>query len=183
MRALFGQAALDRLADPEGGVGGELVALAPVELLGRPDQAEDALLDQVEKRQLLPLVLLGDRHDEAQVRVDHALLGAEVALLDPLREVDLLVSREQGVAPDLVQEQLESVGCGGGELAVAESRRLDARAPAVVADIDAVRLEIGLERVDVVVHQLQRLHELVELGQVHAAALLTAGKQCGHLWT
>ena len=38
-----------------------------------------------------------------------------------------------------------------------------------------------LERVDVVVHQLERLHELVELGQVHAAALLAARKQCGHL--
>ena len=55
------------------------------------------------------------------------------------------------------------------------------RAAAVVADVDALRLEIGLERVDVVVHQLERLRELVELGQVHAAALLAPGKQCGHL--
>ena len=58
VRALVREAALDRLADPEGRVGRELVALAPVELLGGADQAEDALLDQVEQRQLVPLVLL-----------------------------------------------------------------------------------------------------------------------------
>src|SRR4051794_15352422 len=41
----------DRLADPPGGVGGELEALAPVELLDRVHQAEVALLDEVEQRQ------------------------------------------------------------------------------------------------------------------------------------
>ena len=29
---------------------------------------------------------------------------------------------------------------------------------------------------------IEGLNELVELGQVHAAALLTTGEQCGHLW-
>src|SRR5665213_628492 len=50
------QATLDRLTDPEGGVGGEAKALAPVELLARPDQAEQALLDEVGQRQALVLV-------------------------------------------------------------------------------------------------------------------------------
>ena len=68
-------AALDRLADPEGRVGGELVALAPVELLGGADQPEDALLDEVEQRQVVGRVLLGERDDQAQVRVDQPLLG------------------------------------------------------------------------------------------------------------
>src|SRR5687768_14271755 len=45
---LVGQRAGDRLADPPGRVGGELEALAVVELLGGPDQAERSLLDQVE---------------------------------------------------------------------------------------------------------------------------------------
>src|SRR5207248_2493998 len=45
-----GEAALDRLADPKGRVGRELVAPAPVELLAGADQAEDALLDEVEQR-------------------------------------------------------------------------------------------------------------------------------------
>ena len=119
---LVREPALDRLADPEGRVGRELVALAPVELLGRADQAEDALLDQVEQRQLLALVLLRDRDDEPQVRVDHALLRLEVALLDPLGELDLLVGGQQRVAADLVEEELERVGRRGRQLAVAERR-------------------------------------------------------------
>ena len=114
--------ALDGLADPPRRVGGEAVAAAPVELLDRADQAEDALLDQVEQRQLGALVLLGDRDDEAQVRVDHAVLGGEVAALDPLGEVDLLVGREQPVAADLVEEQLQRVGRDGRERGVVDRR-------------------------------------------------------------
>ena len=63
------QRALDRLADPERGVGGELVALAPVELLGGADQPEDALLDQVEQRQVVALVFAGVGDHQPQVRV------------------------------------------------------------------------------------------------------------------
>ena len=60
----------DRLADPPGGIGGELEALAPVELLDGVDQAEVALLDQVGEGQARPLVLAGHRHDQPQVGVD-----------------------------------------------------------------------------------------------------------------
>src|SRR6185437_6458325 len=49
------EAALDRLADPQGGVRGEAEALAPVELLARANQAEHALLDEVAQRQALVL--------------------------------------------------------------------------------------------------------------------------------
>src|SRR5205823_2071493 len=65
--SLVGERARDRLADPPRRIGGELVAAAIVELLDRADQAERALLDQVEQRQATPDVALGDRHDEAQV--------------------------------------------------------------------------------------------------------------------
>ena len=105
--------ALDGLADPPRRVGREAVAAAPVELLDGADQAEDALLDQVEQRQLGALVLLGDRDDQAQVRVDHALLGGEVAALDALGELDLLARRQQPVAADLVEEELQRVGGDG----------------------------------------------------------------------
>src|SRR5437868_2132755 len=47
--ALCRERALHRLADPPDGVGGELAATAPVELLDRAGQAERALLDQIEK--------------------------------------------------------------------------------------------------------------------------------------
>ena len=42
-----GQPAADRLAHPQGAVGGELEALAPVELLDGANQPEHALLDQI----------------------------------------------------------------------------------------------------------------------------------------
>ena len=70
-----GDAAGDGLADPPGGVGGELEALAPVELLDRVHQAEVALLDEVEERQARRLVLLGDRDDQPQVRLHEGPLG------------------------------------------------------------------------------------------------------------
>src|SRR5690606_15464901 len=70
-----GDAAGDRLADPPRGVGGELEALAPVELLDGVHQAEVALLDQVEERQARRLVLLRDRDDEAQVGLHERRLG------------------------------------------------------------------------------------------------------------
>src|SRR5205814_7627327 len=83
-------AALHRLTDPPRRVRRELEALAVVELLGRADQPDDPLLDQVEQRQAVALVLLRDRHDEAEVRVDHQVLRLLVAALDLLRELDLL---------------------------------------------------------------------------------------------
>src|SRR5439155_2189873 len=50
---LVGERTGDRLADPPGRVGGELEALAVVELLGRAHEPERSLLDQVEERQTL----------------------------------------------------------------------------------------------------------------------------------
>ena len=76
---LVGERAGDRLADPPGRVRRELVAAAPVELLDGADQAERAFLDQVEERQALVAVVLRDRDDEAQVRLDHPLLRVAVA--------------------------------------------------------------------------------------------------------
>ena len=52
--ARVGEAAADGLTDPERPVGGELEALAPVELLDRADQAEHALLDQVREGRPCP---------------------------------------------------------------------------------------------------------------------------------
>jgi len=56
-------------------------------------EAEVALLDQVEKRQPGRLVLLGDRNDEAEVRLDE-LLGGVLALADGLTELAALGGRE-----------------------------------------------------------------------------------------
>ena len=131
-----GDAAGDGLADPPRGVGGELEALAPVELLDGVHQAEVALLDQVEQRQARGLVLLGDRHHQAQVRLHERALGvlalaggaaqlallgggelaagvehraARVAGLDGLRQADLVVFGQQRVLPDVGEVQTDEV--------------------------------------------------------------------------
>jgi hypothetical protein len=50
------------------------------------------------------------RATEPEVRVDHALLGGEIAALDALSQLDLLLCGEQGMAPGLVEEELEGIG-------------------------------------------------------------------------
>ena len=107
---LVGERPGDGLADPPGGVGRELEALAVVELLGRAHQPDRALLNQIEEGQALVSVALGDRDDEAQVGLDHLLLGAVVAALDPLRQLHLLRGRQQVDAADLLEEELQRVG-------------------------------------------------------------------------
>src|SRR5262245_18837322 len=65
----------DGLADPPRRVGRELVAAPVLELVDGLHQPDVALLDQIQELQTAVRVLLGDRHDEPQVRLDQFLLG------------------------------------------------------------------------------------------------------------
>ena len=109
--ALLGHRAADRLADPERRVGGEAEAAAVVELLDRAHQADRALLDQVQQRHpgVLALEALGEVDDEAQVGLDHAVLGLEVAALDAASELELLGRGQQPRAGDALEEDSEAV--------------------------------------------------------------------------
>ncbi len=113
---LVGDRPRDGLADPPGRVGRELEALAVVELLDGADQADRALLDEIEERQPLVAVALRDRDHEPQVRPRHVVLRVEVPALDPLGQVDLLRGRQQRGRGDPVEELLQRVegGIGGG---------------------------------------------------------------------
>ena len=104
------QAALNGLANPQGGVRGEAKALAPVELLARANQAEHALLDEIAEGQALVLVAPRVGGDEAQVGVDEQFLGVQVAALDALGQVDLLVRRQQGVAARVRKQLVDCLG-------------------------------------------------------------------------
>ena len=96
-------------ADPPVGVGRELVALPPVELVDRAVQAERALLDQVEEWEALVAVVLGDRDDQAQVRFDHRLPRARVTTFDQLRQLDFLGRGQERTATCIAQEKVERI--------------------------------------------------------------------------
>src|SRR3712207_9528869 len=68
---------------------------AVVELLHRADQAEGALLDEVQEGQPAPQVALGDGDDQPEVGLDHLLLGHEVPALDALRQRHLALRSEE----------------------------------------------------------------------------------------
>src|SRR5262249_61030092 len=64
---LVGHGSGDGLADPPGGVGGELVALGVVELFYGADEAEVAFLDEVEEGHAAAGVALVAPADQAQL--------------------------------------------------------------------------------------------------------------------
>ena len=111
----------DRLPDPPGGIGRELVAAAILELVDRLHQADIAFLDQVEELQAAIVVFLGDRDDEAQVRLHHLLLGLArlaLALLHHVHDLAELTDLEPGLAGehlDLVAVLLDLVLVPGDE--------------------------------------------------------------------
>ncbi|MPM35993.1 hypothetical protein SDC9_82588 [bioreactor metagenome] len=70
----------NRLTNPPGGVRGEFIALAVVELFHRFDEAEVAFLNQIEKQHAAPDVPLGNGNDEPEVRFRKLMLGVWVAV-------------------------------------------------------------------------------------------------------
>ena len=71
---LIGDGTGDRLADPPGGIGTELVATAIFELIHRLHQADIAFLDQIQELQAAIGVFFGDGDNKAQIGLDHFLL-------------------------------------------------------------------------------------------------------------
>src|SRR4051812_20602814 len=169
---VVGDGALHRLADPPGRVGRELVAAAPVELLDGAVEAERALLDQVEKGDAEPAVALRDRDDETQVRLDHAALGEAVAALDRLRERDLFVRRQQLVAADVGEEELQAVARAGPRRLHRSHRSGLGSVHGLLlgsglADLHAQALELTTQLLDVESRQLVLERERLELRRLH----------------
>ena len=159
------------LSDPPGGVRGELVAAAPVELLDRTDEPQRPFLDQVEEREPLVAVVLRDRDDQAQVRLDHRLLGVDVAALDALGELDLLRGGQQRVPARVPQEELQRV-CGR----LLDDRLRDRRSGLgllLLHDLDPALLERAVDGVDFERLEPQQLDRLRELGVAQRPSLLS----------
>ena len=108
-------------------------------------------------------VALRDRDDEAQVRVDHALLGGEVATLDALRERDFLGGGEQVVTADLGEEAAERVGRDAGRV----DRKVEHQLVVVVLAVD-FHAVLGEDHADVLDRLLVEAvleRERLELGR------------------
>jgi hypothetical protein len=99
-----------RLADPPCGVGRELDPPAIVEQLSRPHQADRPLLNQVKEGQTLAAIVLGDRHHEAEIRLDQPPLRLQIAAFDASRERALLVRPQQAMVPQLCQKRVKRIG-------------------------------------------------------------------------
>ena len=138
--------------------------------------------------QALVAVVLGDRDDEAEVRLDHLLLRVEVAALDPLREVDLLLGGEQADLADVLEEQLQRVRrhvrlqVERGRLAPLAALRLGALGVRrrslggidVVDHLHALALQVPVELLDVALVDLdlgQRLGDLAVGDHAHGLTL------------
>jgi hypothetical protein len=115
------------------------------------------------------LIALGDGDDEPEVRVDHALLRLAVAALDALRELDLLLRCQQRIAAGLVEEELQRIRRRVGEITVDVGCGRGLRTAAVVLQVDPAPLDLLVKALHVVVVELERLSDLVELGQLDAA--------------
>ena len=166
---LVGERTGDGLADPPRRVRRELEAAAPVELLDRADEAERPLLDEIEEGEALIAVVLRDRDDEPQVRLDHALLRLHVAALDALCELDLLCGRQELVPARLAQEELQRVG---GRLDGRGERDDGLGAGGSLDDVDRAAVELAQKRVLLELREVVRLGHLGEIGHAHASDLL-----------
>ena len=118
-----------------------------------------ALLDQVEQRHAVALVALRDRDDEAQVGVDHPLLGRAVAALHALCERDLVGCGQQRVPADLVQEQLQRVAGGRGEIRGRDGLDRCGDRLFALGDDDAARLELLAQLRDLLLGEVVLLRE------------------------
>ena len=84
------------------------------------------------------------------------------------------------VAADLVHEELQGVRGGVCEVAVDVRRRRRRLARAVVLEIDAAALDLLVDLLHLLVLEVERLGDLVDLGILDAAAFLPTIEQGLH---
>ena len=78
----------------------ELRSLAVIESVGRLDEPEVPLVQQVLERKTHVPVFGRDLHDKTEVRLDEDVAGVAIPLHHPLREVNFLLLAQEGVYAD-----------------------------------------------------------------------------------
>src|ERR1700683_3210739 len=164
---LIGECSADRLPDPPGGVGRELVAAPVLELVHRLHQPDVAFLNQVEKLQAAIGVFFGDRDDQPQVRLHHLLLRLArltLALLHHVNDLAELADLEPGFAREgmyLVAVLLDRVLVPGDKALPALGRKLRHAA-------EPERVGVGAQ----IVPEEVLARDAMTLGEPHHAALV-----------
>ena len=80
--------------------------------------------------------------------------------------------RQQPVAADLVEEELQGVGRDGREMGVVDRRLGRVLTRAVVAQLDVARMQLLVEGPEILVFEVQGLGEFVDLFEVDAPSFL-----------
>ena len=130
----------------------------------------------------MALVPLRDRDDEAEVRVDHALLRRVVAALDALRQRDLLGGRQQLVLAHVLEEELERVGqhlggVGGPGGLLRSGDRVGLVRVVGGVDGDGAIGECRAHLVQGGLVEIELERKRLELGRLDPAALLRVGEK------
>ena len=179
---LIGNGAGDRLTNPPGSVGGELVALGIVELFHRLDKAQIALLDQIKEQHAAAHIALGNGHHQTQIGLRQLLL-AVFALLDQRFQLCLLLGGNLLVVfLDFGQTLLGQIalghGGGQGDLLVGGQQGhladlLQVHAHGIV-DVEAVDQRVGVNQL-LLFDLGDLLHGRLDVvGQIVDKLLLTA---------
>ena len=100
---LFGQGVHDGLADPPHRIGDELDPLVWIESLGRLDETDIAIVDEVQQGKPAAFILVGYAHHVLEVAADERVHGLFVAFDYPAGDGLLLLPRQDGNVADLLQ--------------------------------------------------------------------------------
>src|SRR5258708_17576849 len=116
---LVGDSTRNRLTNPPGCIGTELITLGVVKLLDSSNQANIPLLDQIQQAHTATNILFCNTHDQAQVRLSQPTLGflaiinvatiwmrfetLSLTALHTLRQAYLFLCGKQGHTTDLTQ--------------------------------------------------------------------------------
>ena len=109
---LIGNRAGDGLTNPPRRIGREFEALCIVELFNRLDQAEVALLNQIEEEHAAADIALGDGDDQTQIRLGELLfrrLRHLAAHFHLLGDLDLFFRRQQRHLADFLEVHAHGV--------------------------------------------------------------------------
>src|SRR5262249_4982539 len=156
----------DGLSNPPSSVGRELEATSIFELVDCLHQADVAFLDQVEELQAPVDVFLGDRDDEAQVRLYHLLLclaRLTLAFLHHVHNLAKFADLKAGLARqrmNLCTQLFDAVLVAGDKILPAVGREFRYA-------VEPERIELGAE----IVLEKVLAHDAVALGKPQQASL------------